>query len=64
MRKLNLIFIASFFTLLIACSDDKAVSDEHVWKEQTDTIKKAEEVEATIMKAAEAQMNAVKEQTD
>ena len=64
MRILNSILIVTLFTVIIACSDDKAVSGEHVWKEQTDTIKKAEEVEATIMKAAEAQMNAVKEQTE
>ena len=47
---------------LTACSEDKETSGEHVWKEQTDTINKAKQVEAIIMDSAEKQKQAIEQQ--
>ena len=51
--------------LSAGCSgnDDAAKKRDHVWKEQTDDIKKAEQVEGKIMKSAQIQKEAIEEQT-
>ncbi len=56
------VFLISMIILLSACSEDKETSGEHVWKEQTDTINKAKQVEAMIMDSAEKQKKAIEEQ--
>ncbi len=56
------VFLISMIIFLTACSEDKETSGEHVWKEQTDTINKAKQVEAMIMDAAEKQKKAIEEQ--
>lgn len=59
--------------ILIACSDeDKAASDsssskpqltgEHVWKDQTDAMDKAREVEGLIQDAADKQRQTIDDQ--
>jgi len=48
--------------VLGACSSEEPASTDHVWKEQTQTIQRAEEVEATLMQAAEDQKKAIEEQ--
>ena len=55
-------FLISMIIFLSACSEDKETSGEHVWKEQTDTINKAQQVEAIIMDSAEKQKKAIEEQ--
>lgn len=58
MRYLLLILVVMLLSSVIikGCldSEDKDAKD-HVWKEQTDTIKKAEEVNQLILEAAEKQ---------
>ncbi|MCZ6526363.1 MAG: hypothetical protein O6928_07420 [Gammaproteobacteria bacterium] len=56
------VFLISMIIFLTACSEDKETSGEHVWKEQTDTINKAKQVEAMIMDSAEKQKKAIEEQ--
>lgn len=53
-----------FLLGLAGCSgeDETAGKGDHVWKEQTDTIKKAEQVEGMVMDAAKAQRDAVDNQ--
>ena len=56
------VFLISMIIFLTACSEDKKTSGDHVWKEQTDTINKAKQVEAMIMDSAEKQKKAIEEQ--
>ncbi len=56
------VFLISMIIFLTACSEDKETSGEHVWKEQTDTINKAKQVEAMIMDSAEKQKKAIEQQ--
>jgi outer membrane biogenesis lipoprotein LolB len=62
--KVILLLVSCFF--LIACSDEGVsnteAKKEHVWKEQTDTINKAKEVEGIMMDAVENTSNAIKNQ--
>ena len=46
------------------CSGDKSASGDHVWKDQTDALKKAEQVEDQIMKQAEEQRKLIQQQTE
>lgn len=64
MKTLKLIFLISIIPLLASCSDssDNKASGDHVWKEQTDTIDKAKEVEAAIQKSFDLQKEAIEEQ--
>ncbi len=50
--------------LLSACSGEQEGTDsgDHVWKEQTDTIDKAKEVEIMVMDQAEEMKKAIEEQ--
>ncbi len=57
------VFLISIIIFLSACSEDKEASGDHVWKEQTDTIDKAKQVEAMMKDAAEKQKKAIEEQT-
>lgn len=63
MKKLiTLIFVTiSLFTA--GCSGDKSNTNEKVFKTQTDAIKKAEQVEAEVLKQAQLQQQAVEQQT-
>jgi len=56
------VFLISLIIFLSACSEDKEASGDHVWKEQTDTIDKAKQVESMLMDAAEKQKKAIEEQ--
>ena len=59
---LLLLLIPGF--LLSACSDssENSVGEDHVWKEQTETIDKARKVEGMLKQAAETQKKAIEEQ--
>jgi hypothetical protein len=46
-----------------ACSGDKSGSGEHVFKDQADALKKAERVEAELMKQAQQQQQAIEQQS-
>lgn len=62
------IFLASALMLASACSDDeqgsseRKLSGDHVWKEQTETIDKAKEVEELLQDVAEKQRQAIEAQ--
>lgn len=70
MRSLIQILLSLIVSLLLyGCSDDnsndsKEVKVDHVWKEQTDTINKAREVEGMIMDSADATKQAIDKQTE
>jgi len=63
MFTLNRIFLITIILLVAACSDNQETSGDHVWKEQTDTIDKAKEVEAMMMKSVEDQKIKIEDQT-
>lgn len=62
------IFLASALILVSACSDDeqgsseRKLSGDHVWKEQTETIDKAKEVEGLLQDITEKQRQAIEAQ--
>lgn len=62
------VFLASALMLFSACSDneqgssERKLSGDHVWKEQTDTIDKAKEVEGLLQDVAEKQRQAIEAQ--
>lgn len=48
----------------LGCSNEGAGnSEKHVWSEQTETINKAKQVEATILESAEQQQELIDQQT-
>ncbi len=50
--------------LVSACSDNQTSQGDHVWKEQTDTLTKAKEVEGIIQDAAKQQARAIEKIDD
>ncbi|MCH8079662.1 MAG: hypothetical protein IIA06_07785 [Proteobacteria bacterium] len=62
------IFLASTLMLVSACSDneqgssERKLSGDHVWKEQTETIDKAKEVEGLLQDITEKQRQAIEAQ--
>ncbi|MEE8234233.1 MAG: hypothetical protein V3R41_06105 [Gammaproteobacteria bacterium] len=62
------IFLATALVLVSACSDDeqgsseRKLSGDHIWKEQTETIDKAKEVEKLLQDVAEKQRQAIETQ--
>jgi len=52
--------------VLFACSDESSKSDqkEHVWKEQTDMIDKAKEVEGKMLESAAATRKVIDEASE
>lgn len=51
--------------LLISCSEDNSSqSNDHVWKEQTETIDKARAVEDLLMDSAEDQRRQIQDQSE
>lgn len=52
--------------ILFGCSDENSNSSQkdHVWKEQTDTIDKAKEVEGMMMESAAATRKAIDKQVE
>ena len=63
MRTIYTIIITAAVLLAGACSGDKSNTSENVFKEQTDAIKKAEQVEVQVMKQAELQQKSIEQQT-
>lgn len=62
---MKIFFIAITLLILTAgCSDDDAEArKEHVWKEQTDTMDKAQAVEGVLQDSADAERNQIEDQT-
>lgn len=63
----TILFLVSCL-MVSACSDESnssaKVEKDHVWKEQTDTINKAKEVEGMMMDAAENTRKTIESQND
>ncbi len=64
----KIILLGTVLFLISACSDDesakpeKKLSGDHVWKEQTQTIDRAKEVEGMLQDAADEQRKVIDEQ--
>ena len=64
----KIIILSAALLLAFACSDDgkdtseKKLSGDHVWKEQTQAIDKAKEVEGLLQDAATGQRKIIDEQ--
>jgi|AP95_1055475.scaffolds.fasta_scaffold164548_2 hypothetical protein len=60
---INKIIILSAVLLLVsACSDDDRESGDHVWKEQTQVLDKAKEVEGLLKDVTDQQRKMIDEQ--
>jgi len=65
----NIIFLGVVLLFISGCSDDEnaapenKLSGDHVWKEQTQTIDRAKEVEGMLQDATEQQRKLIDEQT-
>jgi len=60
---INKIIILSAVLLLVsACSDDDRESGDHVWKEQTQVLDKAKEVEGLLKDVSDQQRKIIDEQ--
>ncbi len=57
------IILGTVLLLAMSCSDDDKDSGDHVWKEQTQTIDRAKEVEGLLQDAAAKQRKHIDVQT-
>ena len=65
-RKMHLYLLILPITLLLSgCSDerDKVAEGEHIWKDQTQALEKAQEVEQIVQGAHTQQRQLIDEQT-
>ncbi len=64
----KIILLGAVLFLISACSEDesatpeKKLSGDHVWKEQTQAIDRAKEVEGMLLDAADEQRKVIEEQ--
>ncbi|MBL1321162.1 MAG: hypothetical protein COA63_008900 [Methylophaga sp.] len=61
MIKLTVLVLPILF--VIGCTDEQNKVEEHVWKEQTDMIDKAKDVEKMLNDAALQQQRLIEQQT-
>ncbi len=61
----RLVVVSILALVITACSDDKVdkVEQDHIWKEQTDMIDKAKDVENILQDAAALQQQRIEQQT-
>lgn len=64
---INLFLVFVIYIFIAGCSEDtasdsKKINGDHVWKEQTDKINKAKEVESILLDSAEATNKIIEEQ--
>lgn len=67
MGSLNkVLYIIVSCLILFGCSDESSNSSQkdHVWKEQTDTIDKAKEVEGMLLESATATRQAIDKESE
>ena len=66
MSSLNkVLYIIVSCLILFGCSDESSSSQkEHVWKEQTETLNKAKEVEVMLLESAAATREAIDKHDD
>jgi hypothetical protein len=58
----KVIFLSATLLLVSACSDDDRESGDHVWKEQTQVLDKAKEVDGLLKDVADQQRKIIDEQ--
>jgi len=58
----KIIFLSAVLLLVSACSDDDRESGDHVWKEQTQVLDKAKEVDGLLKDVADKQRKIIDEQ--
>ncbi len=59
----KVIFLAAALMFVSACSDDDRESGDHVWKEQTQVLDKAKEVDGLLEDVADQQRKIIDEQS-
>ena len=59
----KIIFLSAAILLVSACSDDDKGSGDHVWKEQTQVLDKAKEVDGLLKDVEDQQRKIIDEQT-
>jgi len=59
----KVIFLSATLLLVSACSDDDRESGDHVWKEQTQVLDKAKEVDGLLKDVEDQQRKIIDEQT-
>ncbi len=59
----KVIFLSATLLLVSACSDDDRESGDHVWKEQTQVLDKAKEVDGLLKDVNDQQRKIIDEQT-
>ena len=64
MRNRAVVQAMALACVLAACSGKSPDQGEHVWKEQTDTIKKAQQVNDVLKQSADAQRKQLEEQSE
>lgn len=58
------LFVVLLLIFVVACSDEsQQLEGDHVWKEQTDMIDKAHDIESLINDAAQQKQQLIDEQT-
>ncbi len=58
----KIIVLSAVLLLVSACSDDDRESGDHVWKEQTQVLDKAKEVDGLLKDVADKQRKIIDEQ--
>jgi len=58
----RIIILSAVLLLVSACSDDDRESGDHVWKEQTQVLDKAKEVEGLLKDVSDQQRKIIDEQ--
>lgn len=58
----KIIILSAVLLLVSACSDDDRESGDHVWKEQTQVLDKAKEVEGLLKDVSDKQRKIIDEQ--
>jgi outer membrane biogenesis lipoprotein LolB len=66
---INVFLLLYSCLLFMACSDEGGsgnaeTKNDHVWKEQTNTINKAKEVEGMMLESAEATRKVIEKQSE
>ncbi len=58
----KIIFLSATLLLVSACSDDDRESGDHVWKEQTQVLDKAKEVDGLLKDVTDQQRKIIEDQ--
>lgn len=63
--KIRVLFVVCLLAVSVSCSDEQhPVDGDHVWKDQTDMIDKAKQVEQLVNDSALQQKQDIEQSTD